>query len=192
MYVVVGLGNPGRKYSNTKHNIGFELIDYISREKGVRVSKLKHKALLGEFSYKGERVVLVKPQTYMNLSGDAVLSIVNYYKLPIENLIIVYDDVDIPLGNVRIRKSGSSGTHNGMKDIIYKLKDDGFPRVRIGIGKERNMDLKNYVLSSYSKEEVPVMEEAVETAYKAILAFVEFGIDRAMNDYNTKKKVSSE
>lgn len=187
MYIIVGLGNPGKNYANTKHNIGFELIDYIAREKKVKVDKLKHKALLGEFIYSKEKVILVKPQTYMNLSGDAVLSILNFYKIPIENLMVVYDDVDIPLGNIRIRKSGSSGTHNGMRDIIFKLKDDGFPRMRIGIGKPEKMELKNYVLSGYTKDEVPIMETAVVNAYNAVLSFIESGIDKAMNDYNTKK-----
>lgn len=189
MYVVVGLGNPGRKYENTRHNIGFELIDYIARDRGLKVEKMKHKALLGEFLYEGEKIVLVKPQTYMNLSGDAVTSIVNYYGLDLEKLIVVYDDIDIPLGSVRIRKSGSAGSHNGMRDIIYKLRNDGFPRIRIGVGKPENrqMDLKNFVLSGYSKEEVPLMEEAVINTYKAILTMVEENIDAAMNRYNTRK-----
>ncbi len=188
MYIVVGLGNPGRKYSNTKHNIGFELIDYIARDRGVKVTKLKHKALIGEFNYKGEKVLLVKPQTYMNLSGDSVLSIVNYYDIELENLVVIYDDIDIPLGNLRIRKSGSAGTHNGMKDIVYKLKNDAFPRIRIGIGKPDNIDLKDFVLSGYSKKEVPIMEEAVVNAAKAVLCIVEDSVENAMNKYNTKKK----
>lgn len=189
MYVVVGLGNPGRKYENTRHNIGFELIDYIAGERGLKVEKMKHKALLGEFLYEGQKIVLVKPQTYMNLSGDAVTSIVRFYGLDLEHLIVVYDDIDIPLGSVRIRKSGSAGSHNGMRDIIYKLRDDSFPRIRIGVGKPENkqMDLKNFVLSGYSKEEVPLMEEAVINTYKAILTMVEENIDTAMNRYNTRK-----
>ncbi len=190
MLVVVGLGNPGRKYANTRHNIGFELIDFMARKHGVKVEKLKHKALMGEFIHGGEKIILVKPQTYMNLSGDSVLSIVNYFNLDIEKLIVVYDDIDIPMGSLRIRKSGSAGSHNGMKDIIYKLKDDGFPRIRIGIGKpeNENIDLKNFVLSGYSKKDVPIMEEAVENAAKAILTMVDYDVDKAMNMYNSKKQ----
>ncbi len=188
MYIVVGLGNPSRKYENTRHNIGFELIDYIARTENVKVKKLKHKALIGEFIHAGEKVLLVKPQTFMNLSGDSVLSLLNYYNINLEKLIVVYDDIDIPLGNVRIRKSGSAGSHNGMKDIIYKIKDNGFPRIRIGIGKPDKIDLKNFVLSGYSKEEVPIMEEAVVNTYKAVMTIIEQDIDIAMNKYNSKKK----
>ncbi len=190
MLVVVGLGNPGRKYANTRHNIGFELIDFMARKHGVKVEKLKHKALIGEFIHGGEKIVLVKPQTYMNLSGDSVLSIVNYFNLDMDKLIVVYDDIDIPTGSLRIRKSGSAGSHNGMKDIIYKLKDDGFPRIRIGIGKpeNENIDLKHFVLSGYSKQEVPIMEEAVENAAMAILAIAECDVDKAMNMYNSKRQ----
>ncbi len=190
MHIIVGLGNPGKKYANTRHNIGFELIDYIARQHSVKVEKLKHKALIGEFNVEGEKIVLVKPQTFMNLSGDAVLSLVNYYDLDLEKLVVVYDDIDIAMGNVRIRKTGSAGSHNGMKDIIYKLKDDKFPRIRIGIGKpeNNNIDLKNFVLSGYSKEDVPKMEEAVINAYKAVLTIATGEIDKAMNLYNSKKQ----
>lgn len=189
MYIVVGLGNPGKKYENTRHNIGFELVDYLARKFGIKVEKIKHKALIGEFLYEGEKIVLVKPQTYMNLSGESVLSIVNYYNIELERLVVVYDDIDIPLGNVRIRKSGSAGSHNGMKDIIYKLKNDSFPRIRIGVGKpqNKNIDLKDFVLSGYSKAEVPLMEEAVISSAEAILTMLKSNIDIAMNLYNSKK-----
>lgn len=192
MFVVAGLGNPGKKYENTRHNIGFELIDYIARDRGVAVKTLKHKGLLGEFNLAGEKLVLLKPQTYMNLSGDCILSVMNYYKLPVNKLFVVYDDIDIDLGALRIRKSGSAGTHNGMRDIIYKLKSDDFPRFRIGIGSPTRMDLKNFVLSGYSKDEVVLMESAVKTCANAIYSAVEFGVDSAMNEYNTRKKAQSE
>ncbi len=187
MYIFVGLGNPGARYDSTRHNIGFETIDYIARELNITMKKLKHKAIIGEGMYGGEKIVLVKPQTYMNLSGDSVMSIVNYYDVPKENLMIIYDDIDIALGSIRIRKKGSAGTHNGMKDIIYKLKYDDFPRLRIGVGKSDRVPLKSHVLSGFNKEEVKVMEEAIMSAHDAILCYMDKGIDVAMSMYNTKK-----
>ncbi len=187
MYVIVGLGNPGSKYDNTKHNVGFETIDYMARELSISVKKLKHKALIGEGNYKGEKIILVKPQTYMNLSGDSVMSICKYYDLAMENLIVIYDDIDIDLGAVRIRKKGSAGSHNGMKDIIYKLRADNFPRIRVGIGKSDKMPLKNYVLSGFTKSEIPDIEKAIITASDACLCAIEHDVDIAMNRYNKKK-----
>ena len=184
MYVVVGLGNPGRQYENTRHNIGFISIDYLADQMGIKVNKAKHKALIGEGRIGREKVVLVKPQTYMNLSGEAVSEIVNFYKLPIENLIVLYDDIDIDRGSVRIRMKGSAGTHNGMRSIIKLVGDNKFPRVRIGIGKDSRIPLADYVLGGFRKDEVRIMEEAVEHAVKGVESIITEGIDKAMNKYN--------
>lgn len=188
MYIIAGLGNPGRKYENTRHNMGFLTIDKIAEELGIKVDKIKFKALVGEVNFSGQKVMLVKPQTYMNLSGQSVREIMNFYKLPIENLTVIYDDIDIPTGSVRIRKSGSAGTHNGMRDIIYNLADSGFPRIRIGIGSDRRGDLADYVTGGFTKEEVPLLEDAVTRAAAAALSIVEDGVDRAMNKYNVREK----
>ena len=189
MYVIAGLGNPGKKYEMTRHNMGFLTIDVIAEELGIKVNKIKFKGLIGEGTYKGEKVILVKPQTYMNLSGECIREVVNFYKLPLENLIVIYDDLDVKVGMIRIRKSGSAGTHNGMRNIVYLLNDDKFPRIRVGIGVEKDRgDLIDFVIGGFSKEEVPLLEDAVTRAGKAALAAVELGIDRAMNLYNVREK----
>lgn len=189
MYIIVGLGNPGKKYENTRHNMGFIAVDLIAEEYGIKVDKLKFKALIGEGRIDGKKVILVKPQTFMNLSGESVRDIMNFYKEPIENLIVIYDDIDIPTGTIRLRARGSSGTHNGMRNIIYLLNDDGFPRVRVGTGKEGKIDnLANYVTSGVSKVEVEPLENALAKAAKASCDIVINGINHAMNIYNTKEK----
>ncbi|MDF2521090.1 MAG: aminoacyl-tRNA hydrolase [Clostridia bacterium] len=186
MYVVVGLGNPGDRYAATKHNVGFVTVDYFAEQHGIKFNKIKHKAVIGEGTIAGEKIMLVKPQTYMNLSGECVMDIVNFYKLPLENLIVIYDDIDLPVGKVRIRPSGSSGTHNGMRSIIYLLNNQGFPRIRIGVGKQPEyMDLADYVMTKFSKEEVPLMEEAVTKSALAVEEIVHSGINIAMNKYNS-------
>lgn len=187
-YIIVGLGNPGRKYENTRHNLGFITVDRIAEDLGIRVNKLKFKALIGEGRLGGRRVLLVKPQTYMNLSGESVREIAGFYKIPMENLVVIYDDFDLPTGSVRVRKFGSAGTHNGMKSIIYQLQSDRFPRIRIGTGKGDGENLIDFVTGGFTKEEVPVMREAVLRAAAAAKAIVTDGIDTAMNQYNTRKK----
>lgn len=186
MYLIVGLGNPGKEYANTKHNIGFITIDYLEEKHNLKVSKIKHKALVGEGFISNTKVMLIKPQTYMNLSGQSVREAMDYYKVDIENLIVIYDDIDIPMGSLRIRKKGSAGTHNGMRSIIQQLGDDGFPRIRIGIGGDRgNIPLTNYVISGFKdKEEVKLMEEAVINAASAIETLITDGLDAAMQKYN--------
>lgn len=189
MFIVVGLGNFGAKYANSRHNIGFMVIDYLSGVYDVKVNKIKHKALVGECHIGVEKVIFAKPQTYMNLSGESVLDIVEYYKMPIEKLIVVYDDIDLDTGVIRIRSKGSSGTHNGMKSIIYLLNRDDFPRVRIGIGKPPEyMDLADYVTSNFSKEEIPIMEKAVSKAAASVEEIIKNGINTAMNKYNGNNK----
>lgn len=187
MYVIVGLGNPGKKYENTRHNLGFITIDKLAEENGINVSKLKFKALVGEGRLSSERVLLVKPQTYMNLSGESVREIMNFYKLEPENLIVIYDDFDIDVGTIRIRKFGSAGTHNGMKSIIYQLQSDRFPRIRIGTGSDHMGNLIDFVTGGFTKEEVPLLESAVNNGVKACQCIISDGVDRAMNLYNSKK-----
>lgn len=188
LYIIAGLGNPGRKYENTRHNLGFITIDLLAEDLGIRVNKLKFKALIGEGRIGSSRVILVKPQTYMNNSGESLREIVQFYKIPMENLVVIYDDFDIPAGSLRVRKFGSAGTHNGMRSIIYQLQSDRFPRIRIGMGSEDKGNLINFVIGGFRKEEVPVMEEAVRNAADACKCIVTDGIDLAMNQYNTRKK----
>lgn len=188
MYIIAGLGNPGRKYENTRHNIGFIALDLLAERNDIKINKLKHKALVGEGRISGQKVLLVKPQTYMNLSGQSLREVMAYYKEDIEHLIVIYDDIDIPEGTIRIRKKGSAGTHNGMRSIVYDLASDQFPRIRIGMGAERKSDLKDFVLGGFSKEEKGLLEEAVERAALAAERIVEKGIEKAMNEYNVRQK----
>ncbi len=184
MYAIIGLGNPGRKYEHTKHNMGFLTIDHLASKFDIKVNKIKHKALVGEGSISGQKVLLVKPQTFMNLSGQSVREIVEYYKIAMEELIVIYDDVDIDMGRLRIRKRGSAGSHNGMKSIIYDIQKDDFPRLRVGIGGQRKMGLANYVLGGFGKEEKNIMEKAVVRAADAIECMIAKGVDAAMNEFN--------
>jgi len=184
MYVIVGLGNPGKRYEHTKHNIGFMTVDLLAENHGIKVNKIRHKALVGEGMISGQKVLLAKPQTFMNLSGNSVREIVEYYKTDPQQMIVVYDDVDIEMGRIRIRKRGSAGSHNGMKSIIYDIKSDDFPRIRIGIGAERRMGLADYVLGGFGKDEKGIMENAVTRAAQAIERILSSGIDDAMNEFN--------
>ena len=187
MYVIVGLGNPGKRYEHTKHNIGFIALDVLAEKHGIKINTIKHKALVGEGRIAGQKVILVKPQTYMNISGQSVREVVSYYKIQMDQLIVVYDDVDLPMGRIRIRERGSAGTHNGMRSILYDLQEDGFPRIRIGIGGEVRGDLANYVISGFSSGEKSRMEEAVLRAVGAMECILEDGVAKAMNDYNAKE-----
>lgn len=185
MYVVVGLGNPGDRYAQTKHNIGFITVDYLAEQHNIKMNKIKHKAVMGEGTIGGEKTLLIKPQTFMNLSGQSVMEIINFYKVPVSNLIVIYDDIDLPVGKVRIRPSGSSGTHNGMRNIIYLLNNQEFPRVRIGVGKQPDyMDLGDYVMTKFNDEEKPLIAEAVKSSALAVEEIVKSGINAAMNKYN--------
>ncbi len=194
MKVIVGLGNPGRQYENTRHNIGFIAIDRISEKLGIKVNRSKFRATVGEGMTGGEKVLLVKPETYMNDSGLSVHDIMDFYKLSPEDLIVVYDDFDIPEGSVRIRPFGSAGTHNGMRSIVRLLGSDRFPRVRIGTGKTNmeQRELVGFVLGGFSKDEVKVMEEAVDLARDACICWLEHGIDLTMNRYNVRKQKKPE
>lgn len=185
LYLIIGLGNPGSKYENTRHNVGFDTIDLLAFKHGIKVSKLKHKALSGDGELEGEKVILVKPQTYMNLSGESVRDIIDWYKVPLKNIILIYDDVDLAVGKIRIRPKGSSGTHNGMRSILYHVQSEDFPRIRIGIGRPPNgWDLADFVLSKFSNEERKVVNESIENAAAAVAAILSSGAEAAMNKYN--------
>lgn len=190
MYIIAGLGNPGRKYENTRHNIGFIALDLLAERNDIKINKIKHKALVGEGRIFGQKVLLVKPQTYMNLSGQSLREVMAYYKEDMEKLVVIYDDIDIPMGTVRIRKKGSAGTHNGMRSVVQCLSSDQFPRIRIGLGDGRKGELKDFVIGGFSKEEKEPLEEAVTRAVLAAECIVEKGIDKAMNEYNIRQKTS--
>lgn len=188
MYCIVGLGNPGLKYENTRHNAGFLTIDYLANKFGIDVKKSKFKSLYGQGVISGQKVMLVKPQTYMNNSGEAVREIKNFYKFDIDKLIIIYDDIDIEFGTIRIRKKGSAGTHNGMKSIIYQIQDDKFPRIKIAVGKKPEyMDLANFVLSGFTEREAEVIREEIKLAADSIETMIESSIDMSMNKFNSVK-----
>lgn len=184
MFVIVGLGNPGKKYEWTRHNVGFETIDCIAEKFNINVNKLKYKALIGEGTIGTEKVILVKPQTYMNLSGETVMSICKYYQIPMDNLIVIYDDVDTDFAKLRIRRKGSAGTHNGMRSIISLIQKDDFPRVRIGIGRSTHMQLADFVLQRFSKDEMIEIKETIDRAAQAVVSIIDLGVDQAMNRYN--------
>ncbi|HIX23947.1 MAG TPA: aminoacyl-tRNA hydrolase [Candidatus Lachnoclostridium avicola] len=188
MYLIVGLGNPGREYEHTRHNAGFDAIDVLAGKLGADVKEKKHKGLCGKGMIAGEKVILLKPQTFMNLSGESVRAAADFYKIDAEHMIVLYDDIDLDVGKLRVRAKGSAGGHNGIKNIIAHMGTQEFPRVRIGVGaKPDRMDLADYVLGRFSQVERPVMEDAFEEAAEAAIAVVEDGIDAAMNRFNRKK-----
>ena len=186
MYLIAGLGNPGREYEMTRHNIGFEVIDYMADKYNVKVKKLKFKGLFEKVKICGEDAILLKPQTYMNLSGDSIRDFAGFYKIPPENIIIISDDINLDAGRIRIRKNGSAGGHNGLKSIIYQLGSENFVRVRVGVGKKEHeeQDLADFVLSRFTKEQIPVLEKVIIKASDAIGEVISHGIESAMNKYN--------
>jgi PTH1 family peptidyl-tRNA hydrolase len=185
MYIIVGLGNPGDKYHGTRHNIGFYVVDLLSEAYGIKLNKIKHKAVLGEGMIGNQKVVLAKPQTFMNLSGESLLSLKQWYKPLDSEIIVVYDDIDLESGTLRIRPSGSAGTHNGMRSVIYLLQTQDFPRVRIGIGRpSEGWDLADYVLSRFRSEEAEPVKKACDNAVKGIECILSLGVEQAMSRYN--------
>lgn len=190
MYIIVGLGNPDKKYMNTRHNIGFAVIDAIAEKNDIVVGEKKHKAVIGKGIVAGQKAVLVKPLTYMNLSGESVRSVIDFYKVDEKSeLIVISDDVSLDMGQIRIRKRGSDGGHNGLKNIIMHLGHDAFIRVRMGVGeKPPRMDLADYVLGHFSAKEREVMNEGARTATLAIETVIAEGPDAAMNRYNARKR----
>ena len=187
-YLIAGLGNPGKQYEGSRHNAGFSSVDILADKLGISINENKHKGLCGKGIIGGEKVILLKPQTYMNLSGESLRAASDFYKIEPENIIVIYDDIDLAVGHLRVRVKGSAGGHNGIKSIIAHLGTQEFPRVRVGVGaKPDRMDLADYVLGRFSQIERPVMEEAFETAAQAAIAIVEEGIDKAMNRFNGRK-----
>ena len=186
MYIIAGLGNPGKKYVGTRHNMGFEALDAVAAKYGIDIKKAKFNALYGEGTIEGEKVVLVKPQTFMNLSGESIREFKSWYKTDDSKIIIIYDDVSLPVGKMRIRPKGSAGGHNGMKSIIYQLGSDDFPRIKIGVGSPQNpdYDLADYVLGKFTKAEVKeLIQKAIDTA-DAVGEIIKNGIEKAMTKYN--------
>ncbi len=190
MEIIVGLGNPTTKYEGTRHNAGFCAIDALSEKYDIPVSQRKCRAYIGIGMIEGRRVLLVKPQTYMNLSGESIRELVDYYKIRVpEELIVLYDDIDLDTGQIRVRRKGSAGSHNGMKSTLKNLGTDEFPRVRLGTGpKPSQMDLVDYVLGHFSEDEQDLMEEAYVKAVHAVELIVAGRTDEAMNEYNRKVK----
>lgn len=190
MYVIAGLGNPKKEYENTRHNIGFAVIDMLAERHGIRISEARHKGLIGKGFINGEKVILVKPLTYMNLSGECIREVLDYYKVDAkENLIVLHDDISLEPGTVRIRKKGSAGGHNGLKNIILHLGHDTFQRVKIGVGeKPEGYDLADYVLGHFSKQEKELMEQVASQVCDAVEVMMKDGPDAAMNRFNSKGK----
>lgn len=181
-WLIAGLGNPGGQYENTRHNVGFHVIDLLAARHGVKIKRLKFHSLYAECG----GMILLKPQTFMNRSGQAVSEAMRFYRLPAENLLVVFDDVSLPPGRLRVRASGSDGGHNGVKDILYHLRSDQFPRIKLGVGGKPHpdMDLADHVLSRFSAGEAALMREAIERAADAAECIVKEGVYKAMNDFN--------
>ena len=189
MYLVVGLGNPESEYDNTRHNMGFKVIDKIAKDCDIKISQSKFKGLYTSEQINGEKVIFLKPQTYMNASGESVIEFKKFYKIPAENIIVIYDDIDLKPGTIRIRKSGGPGTHNGMKSVVNCLNSENFIRIRVGIGApEYKDDLINYVIGAIPETEKNKLEEGIEIAKEAVLEILKNGIDIAMNKYNIRKE----
>ena len=187
MYLIVGLGNPENEYSNTRHNMGFNVINKIATDCDIKISQSKFNGQYTIEHINGEKVIFLKPQTYMNSSGESVIEFKNFYKIPCENIIVVYDDIDLEPGTIRIRKKGSPGTHNGMKSVVHFLQTEDFVRVRVGIGKPKySNDLINYVIGAIDEEDKKILEQGVNRAADAVLEILKNGIDVAMNKYNSK------
>lgn len=187
MKMIIGLGNPGKEYANTKHNVGFMVIDAIAKELNTDVEKKQCQALTGQANWDGEKILLVKPTTFMNLSGQAAGELLNYYKDRIDDILVIHDDLDLPPGQLRFKQGGGAGGHNGIKSLIAHLNSNDFDRLKIGIGRGRG-ETKDYVLTPFHGQDKKDIEEAVETAVNAVEAWLKEGMAPAMNRFNVKKK----
>lgn len=188
MYIIVGLGNPEPEYAKTRHNMGFDVINKLASKNNIELTKTKFNAIYGTGIIKNKKVILIKPQTYMNNSGESVIEFVSFYKENLQNVIVIYDDMDTNIGQIRIRAKGGAGSHNGMKSMVKELKSEEFPRIRVGIGKPINeFDRINYVIGSIPYEEYIKLQEGEDLAAQAIEYWIENGIDNTMNRYNVKK-----
>lgn len=190
MYIIAGLGNPGREYAHTRHNAGYDTLDILADKNNISVDTAKFRGIMGKGIINGQKVILLKPLTYMNLSGESIREAADYYKIdPETELIVIYDDIYLDPGNIRIRKQGSAGGHNGMKSIISHLGTEGFARVRIGVGeKPKSYDLKDYVLGHFSQGEAEAMQEGMIHGVNAIEMILAGNIDGAMNEFNKKRR----
>jgi PTH1 family peptidyl-tRNA hydrolase len=183
-YLVVGLGNPGRRYRRNRHNIGFMVIDRVAETAGIRLGRVQSNAIVGDGSLAQKSLILAKPQTYMNLSGNAVGSLARYYRIPMAKLLVIYDEIDLPFGTLRFRKQGGSGGHNGMKSIIDRIGRE-FPRLRLGVDRPPGyMEPADYVLQNFSDGEIPIVTEMIDLAVDAIQSYLQDGIETAMTRYN--------
>ena len=184
-YLIVGLGNPGREYRETRHNIGFMLIDRLSVRLGVRMRRMQSKALVGSVQHNDKKIIVAKPQTFMNLSGQSVQGLVRFYKLPLENLMIAHDDLDLPFDTIRLRPGGRAGGQKGIRSTIQHLGTQDFPRLRLGIGRPPGrMDPAAYVLQSFAKADETLLSEMLDRAADAVMTFIDKGLDQAMNQFN--------
>lgn len=189
MKLIIGLGNPGAEYARTRHNIGFEAIDTLARINNISINKNKFKGLYGEGFIGGDKAILIKPQTYMNLSGESIISFISWYKVQAKDILVIYDDVSLAPGKLRIRQKGSPGGHNGIKSIIQHLGTDEFERIKIGVGeKPQGWDLADYVLGRFSNSETKLMDTIMEDVADATQMIIEKGIQEAMNAYNPKAR----
>ena len=184
MKLIVGLGNPGKEYAGTRHNCGFMVIDRLASKLNVDVDQNKFKGLYAKVKYHGEDIILLKPQTYMNLSGESVNAVMNFFKIDKEDLLVIYDDLDMPVGKLRLRKTGSAGGNNGIKNIIAHLNSQDFKRIRVGIDRHKYMNVADYVLSRFSKVESEAIEQGIENAANAVLDYLDNDFNHAMNYYN--------
>ena len=185
MYLIVGLGNPEEDYSNTPHNMGFDTVNKLAKQYQIDVNKNKFKGLYGTGIIENEKVIILKPQTFMNLSGESIREVVDYYKIENNKIIIIYDDIDIEPGIIKIRKTGGPGTHNGMRSVDQNLNSRNYPRIRVGIGKpEHKDDLVNYVIGTISTEDKKILDDATTRAKEAIIEIIKSGVDNAMNKFN--------
>ena len=193
MYIIAGLGNPSNEYAKTRHNAGFDTIDLLAEKLGIDLTEKKHRAYCGKGMIGTEKVLLLKPQTFMNNSGESLRDAADFYKVEPEQILVIYDDISLEPGQLRIRMKGSAGGHNGIKSIIAHLKTQDFPRIKIGVGaKPERMDLADYVLSRFSPSEREKMEESFREGAEAVITFLQDGADAAMNRYNRKKDISQE
>lgn len=185
MYLIVGLGNPEVDYANTRHNMGFDTINKIAEKYNISINKKKFDAIYGEGIIENQKVILLKPQTFMNLSGKSIIQCINFYKLEKENIIVIYDDIDVEKGKIKIRKKGGAGSHNGMKSVVQEIKNEEFCRVRVGISTPQNKeDMINYVIGAIPKEEKAVLSQGTDKASEAVVEIIKNGIDIAMNKFN--------
>lgn len=185
MYLIVGLGNPESDYARTRHNMGFRVINELAKQYEIDIARKKFRSEYENAMIEGQKVILVKPQTFMNVSGEAIIEFVNFYKIELDKIIIIYDDMDIEPGKIRIRKSGSPGSHNGMKSVVHFLNSENFPRIRVGIGKPReDENVIEYVIGSIPEEDEKDLETGVNLAKEAVIELLKNGIDSAMNRFN--------